>query len=424
MSDIGSLYETDDTPTPTWPYLCQQTYADVAIIGGGLTGISTALHLAREGVSTVVLESHTPGYGASGRNGGQVNPGLKPTPDEVEADFGPERGTRLVNLAWNAPDLVFDLITHYGLKCNAKRGGTIRAATATSQLASLKSLMEQCSLRGGSVQWLDANAMHERTGTSLYPGGMLDMRGGQLDPLAYTQGLATAAINEGARIYANSHVISVRQSNGKWLINTRHGSVIAQKVVMATNGYTGTLWNKLRRSIVPVYSSIVATEPLPQSLRQRILAQHEVLYELGQITTYYRVDTSGRFLMGGRSYSHPAHNAASFPHLVDRACAMWPELKSVQWTHGWNGQLAITLDHYPHWHEPAPGFLSVLGYNGRGVALATVMGREIALWLQNKAEPLFPITPVQPIPAHAFWKVGVAGRIWLGRLQDRVEKLL
>lgn len=415
----GSLYEAQASAAPDWPVLTQRVETDVLVIGGGLTGLSTTLHLARQGIRAIVLEAHGPGWGASGRNGGQVNPGLKPPPDTVEADFGPEHGARLVQMAWqDGPDLVFDLIERYGIACDAARGGTIRAATAAGQLAPLRELERQCRARDWPVHWLDRTAIAARTGHNLYCGALLDTRGGQVNPLAYTQGIAKAAQQEGAALFCHSHVLSLERVGGRWLAQTRTGCVVAERVVLAANGYTDSLRDTLRRSIVPVYSGIVASEPLPLALRQAILSKRESLYELGQITTYYRVDGAGRLLMGGRSFSHPAQGAVAFPYLVARAQKVWPALRDIGWTQGWNGQLAVTLDHYPHWHEPEPGLLAALGYNGRGVAMATLTGRELAAYLAQGASPLFPLTPVRPILVHPFWRAGVGGRILWGRVQD------
>lgn len=423
MNRVASLYAAEGGEGLVYPPLDGDTRADVVMIGAGLTGLSAALHLAEKGVRVVVMEAEQPGWGASGRNGGQVNPGLKPLPSQVEQDFGPEYGPALVETAWNAPNLVFNLIERHGIACGALRGGTLRAATAPAQLAPLRTLTEQCLQRGWPVQWLEPEAMRARSGTGIYCGGMLDARGGQLDPLAYTRGLAGAAVKAGAIIYSGTRVLSFAHQNGAWQVQTAQGSVRSEKLIFATNGYTDTAWNALRRSIVPVYSGIVASTPLPEAHVTRILARHEVLYELGQITTYYRVDAQRRLLMGGRSYSHSLQGASAFPYLIQRALTLWPELKGLSWSHGWNGQLGITLDHYPHWHEPEPGLLACVGYNGRGVAMATVMGQRIAQYVTEQGTPLFPPTPIKPITGHFGWKTGVAGRILWGRLMDRLGRV-
>ena len=420
MNTVASLYASYGGRGQLYPRLNGDIRADVIIVGAGLTGLSAALHLAENGVRVVVLEAEQPGWGASGRNGGQVNPGLKPLPSQVEKDFGPIYGPALVHIAWNAPNRVFDLITQHNIQCGAQRGGTIRAATSPSQLAPLRQLTDECLKHGWPVKWLEPEEMQARSGTTLYCGGMLDGRGGQLNPLAYTQGIARAAVKVGASIYGGTRVTSFTQTEGAWEVQTASGRVKAERLIFATNGYTDKVWDALRRSVVPVYSGIAASAPLPDKHVERILSRHEVLYELGQITTYYRVDGQKRLLMGGRSCSHHLQGALAFPYLIHRAMVLWPELRDISWTHGWNGQLGITLDHYPHWHEPKPGLLACVGYNGRGVAMATLMGQHIAQYVTGQGVPLFPPSPVKPIAGHFAWKVGVAGRILWGRMADRL----
>ncbi|GAN95061.1 FAD dependent oxidoreductase [Komagataeibacter europaeus NBRC 3261] len=418
-----SLYAAITPPGPDAPVLTSAQVTDTVIIGGGITGLSAALHLAQAGHKAMVLEANAIGWGASGRNGGQVNPGLKYTPAEVERDMG-ARGHALVEAAWNAPDLVFDLIERHGIECDAARGGTIRAATASGQLDHERTLFNQCRERGGPVTWLDQGDIARHTGTDRYCGGFIDARGGQINPLAYTRGLARAAMDAGAAVHVNSPVLSLRRDGGKWQVRTPAGSVHARQVVFATNGYTGRLWNRLRRTLVPAYSAIVATDPLPESVRTRILAQREVVYELGELVTYYRIDGAGRLLIGGRSASLDLSGPETFPFLQQHARRLWPFMGDVTWRYGWNGQIAITLDHYPHWHEPMEGIMACVGYNGRGVAMATLMGREIARRVEGSGagDLLLPASPVRPIPAHFGWRIGVAAAVIRGRIMDRLAR--
>lgn len=421
----ASLYVDATQAPPATERLSGETRVDVVVIGAGITGLSAALHIAASGRRVAVLDAAEPGWGASGRNGGQVNPGLKTLPSEVERDFGREVGRRLAVAAWNAPDLVFALIERYRLACAPARGGTIRAATAQAQLPGLERLTDECRARGGDVAWLNAAEMAALTGTSRYVAGMIDRRGGQINPLAYARGLATAAIREGAAIYSGSRATGLSRSGGRWRVKTPAGAVVAGHVVLATNGYTDSLWPKLAESVIPLFSAIVATESLPKVLAQTILARREVLYELGDVTIYYRVDEAGRLLVGGRSASRPLSGPDAFPFLRDLALRMWPDLVGVEWTHGWNGRLAMTRDHYPHWHEPAPGVTAALGYNGRGVAMATLLGREIARRIGGTPahDMLLPARPISPIPLHRFWPAGVAARVAFGRWKDsRAER--
>jgi glycine/D-amino acid oxidase-like deaminating enzyme len=192
--------------------------------------------------------------------------------------------------------------------------------------------------------------------------------------------------------------------------------------VLATNGYTDALWPSLRESVVPVFSSIAASAPIAEEVARRIMPRRASLYEAGRITVYYRMDRANRLLMGGRGPQSPIRDTAPIGYLLRYAERLWPELRGLSWTHRWNGQLAMTKDHYPHLHEPAPGVIAALGYNGRGVAMATVMGREIARRLTGTpAEQLdMPVTSIAPIPFHRFWKLGVLAKLWEGRIRDRL----
>lgn len=418
MSGPSPLYALDSAAVAT-PPLAGQLRVETAIIGAGFTGLSAALHLAEAGRAVAVLDTHAPGWGASGRNGGQVNPGLKPDPDMVAHRIGGIRGERLVEAAWNAPDLVFSLVEQHAIACDAVRGGTLRAACGPGDLAGLERLAAQCTSRGMDVCLLDASGIAARTGTTRYLGALLDRRGGQLNPLSYARGLAKAAQGLGAQVHGQTPAVRLERDGAGWRISTPGGAIMADNVVLATNGYTGNLWPKLRQSVVPVFSAVIASAPLPDGLRRTILSQREVLYELGEITTYYRTDAQGRLLIGGRSQLRDLAGPDSFRFLARHAEALWPGLVGLEWQHGWNGQLAMTTDHYPHWHEPAPGMFACLGYNGRGIAMATLMGRELSRRLQGTPSEalLLPPSPIRAIPLHRAWRVGVTARLIYGRLR-------
>lgn len=417
-----SLYAETAIPAfPTSPFRGEAT-CDVAVVGGGFTGLSAALHLAEQGAGVTLLEAGEPGWGASGRNGGQVNPGLKLDPDEVERDFGAELGGRMVRLSYGAPDAVFELIRRHQIPCEARQEGTIRAAITANDLASLRRTAQQCLRRGMPVELLDAAATAALTGTTRYVGALIDRRGGNLNPLSYARGLARAATQAGARLHGASPVLALEQDGPGWLLRTAGGTLRARQVVLATNGYTGTLWPGLRESVVPVFSSIAATEPLAEAVARQVMPLRASVYEIGRVTVYYRVDQGNRLLMGGRGPQRPINNHHPVQYLVNYAEKLWPALRGVRWTHGWNGQLAMTTDHYPHLHEPAPGLLAGLGYNGRGVAMATVMGAQLAARaLGRPAAALdLPVSPIRPIPLHRFWRLGVWAKVTQGRVLARL----
>jgi len=416
---MANLYTETAPPAPAVPPLEADVRADVAVVGGGITGLSTALHAARSGAAVVLLEAEEIGFGASGRNGGQVNPGLKLDPDTVERDFGADLGGRMNALSGAAPALVFELVRRHGIDCDARQNGTLRAAVRARHVAAIQRTCAQLERRGAPVELLAGAALARATGTGRYACAMLDRRGGDLNPLSYARGLARAAIEAGARVHAHTRVCGMKRSDGGWRLDTGRAAVTATQVVLASNGYTDPLWPGLRRTIVPLFGAIAASAPLGDAAARSILPDRPVLYESGNITVYYRIDSQQRLLIGGRGPMREIAGPAAIPHLTRYAARLWRGLEGIEWTHAWGGRLAMTRDHYPHVHEPASGVLICLGYNGRGVAMATAMGRALAERMAHPSAVFdMPLTPLEPIPMHAFWPLAVKAAILSGRVRD------
>jgi glycine/D-amino acid oxidase-like deaminating enzyme len=415
-----SLYAETAPPPPATPPLAGDRRASVVVIGGGFTGLSAALHLAEKNVDVVLLEANEPGWGASGRNGGQVNPGLKHDPDTVQADFGPDLGARMVALSGSAPAFVFDLIQRHQIACAALQSGTLRSATTVRGANQVLASAEQWLRRDAPVTVLQRGDIARASGTGRYHAAMLDRRGGQLNPLSYARGLARAAMAQGAAVHGGTKVTQVRKAGASWQVETSSGTLTAEKLILATNGYTDGLWPGLRRSLVPLFSAIAATEPLPDTMVQAIMPSRFAVYEIGGITVYYRFDTDNRLLMGGRSVQRDVTAPDALHYLTRYASRLWPVLRDVRWTHGWSGRLAYTPDHYPHIHEPDAGVLICLGYNGRGVAMSSAMGPQLAHRALGgaAAEIDMPITSIKEIPFHRLWRSGVAARVAYGRIRD------
>lgn len=416
---MPNLYaDTAPGAVPT-PSLAGDARADVIVIGGGFTGLSTALHLVEKGARVLVLEAESPGWGASGRNGGQVNPGLKHDPDRVEADFGADLGRRMNALAGAAPARVFDLVRKHEIPCEARRNGTLRAAVRERHAAPLRVSVEQLQRRGAPVELWEGAALARATGTARYRAALFDGRGGDLNPLGFARGLARAAMRAGATVCGHSRALRIEAAGSQWRVMTGAGAASAPHVVIATNGYTDQLWPGLRRTIVPVFGAIAATAPLPDALAREILPGRSVLYESGAITVYYRLDQAQRLIIGGRGPMREIDSTAAIPHIPSYAARLWPGLRDIAWTHAWGGRLAMTRDAYPHVHEPAPGVSMSLGYNGRGVAMATTMGAVLAMRiLEPTAELDMPVTGIKEIPLHSLWPLAVRAAIVRGRLGD------
>jgi glycine/D-amino acid oxidase-like deaminating enzyme len=417
----GVYAETAAAPVAA-PPLRGDAEADAVIVGGGYTGLSAALHLAERGIRAIVLEAEEPGFGASGRNGGQVNPGVYPDPDTVIAALGEARGRALLDASSSAPDFTFDLIARHGIACEAERTGTIRAGYHDNWLPGLRSTLGQLERSGSPARWIDRAELEAVTGTPRYLGGIFYPQGGKLNPLSYARGLAKAAIAAGAVVHGGSRATAVARAGDRWRVSTNSGSVTARHVVLATNGYTDRLWPGLARSVVPVFSMIAATEPLPSHIRQGVMPGGSVLYESGLNTVYYRVDGDGRLLIGGRGAQRDVRAVRDAGHLIAYARRLWPNLKGIAFPHAWNGKVAVTADKMIHLHEPAPGVIAALGYNGRGVAMATVVGSVIARRIAGEAAeslPL-PVTAIAPFPFRSFAKAGVQVRLVYGRVRDRL----
>jgi glycine/D-amino acid oxidase-like deaminating enzyme len=418
-----SLWAATAPPAPDLPALEASVAAEVAVIGAGYTGLSAAVHLAEAGRDVLVLEAHEPGWGASGRNGGQVIPGLKLDPDEIEARFGASAGAALVRTVGAGPDLVFELISRFSIDCTPVRAGWIQAASSAAALPALERRVRDWQRRGAEVELLDAAALRRLTGTRAYAGGWLDRRGGTVQPLAYARGLAAAARAQGARLYARSRALSLVADPPGWRIGTARGEVRARQVLIATNAYSDRLLDRLRRSVVAVRSYQVATEPLPPELRSQVLPGGQAVSDTRRLLRYFRTDAAGRLVMGtrGRFRELPPERAAASHYAAVRE--LFPALAGVRYEFHWGGLVAITADHLPHLHELAPGLFAALGYNGRGVAMATMMGRLLAQQAMGRTDPSFayPLSPLRPLPLHVFNRLAVRALIQYYRIRDRLD---
>jgi glycine/D-amino acid oxidase-like deaminating enzyme len=393
----NSLWSATANPTPDCPPLRGPEETEVAIVGGGFTGLSAALHLAEAGIPVTLLEAETPGWGASGRNGGQVNPGLKEDPDAIEARFGPEMGARMVRLAGDAADLVFSLIRRHQIDCAGQQPGWIQPIHSEKARKTVEARVEQWARRGAPLRMLSKNETADLLGTDAYLAGMIDERGGNLHPLNYALGLAWAAQKAGARLHGQSRVTKMEQQGAGYRLTTAQGSLTARRVLLCTNGYTDGLVPGLARSVVPIRSVQVATAPLSDNIRRSILPGGHSASDSRQLLLYFRLDPEGRFVMGGRGDYSERGTQAQMERLRAASIEMYPQLEQADWAHAWGGFVAMTADHYPHLNRIGSGAVAAVGYNGRGVAMATAMGKVLADWARGtpEAELTIPVTDLR-----------------------------
>jgi len=413
-----SLWSATAEPAPQTTRLQGNENADVVIVGAGFTGLSAALHLAVAGKSVIVLEGREIGWGGSGRNGGQVNPAFGVLPSGVRAHYGVERGERVLKLVDGACDLVFDLIARHDIACAPRRMPYLRAAYGRRGLREITNWVREWGEFGAPVTLRTAEETEQMMGSSFFAGSMEDARGGSLQPLSYVRGLGRAALAAGASIHTDSPARSVRRSGPDWQVDVGRGTVTARHLLLATNGYTDGLWPGLDRNIVPVASLQSASEPLPDRLRARILPHGHHVSETRRTMVYFRIDENGRFQIGGRGQPFDAtRQHADTSHLRAEAVRIFPQLKDVNWDYDWGGLVAITKTHLPQLIRLGDNAYAGFGYNGRGVALATAMGQQLADLVQGADVPL-PRTEGAPFRLHAFRRLGIAWHMISGRFLD------
>ncbi|HEY6482133.1 MAG TPA: FAD-dependent oxidoreductase [Steroidobacteraceae bacterium] len=431
MEGTPSLWAATAAPGPTLAPLAGELHAQVTIIGAGYTGLCAAIHLCAAGRDVVVLEALDIGAGASGLNGGQVIPGVKHDPDELERLWGPKLGAAMVATVASGPDLVFELIGRFGIACDAVRTGWIQPATSGAALEAITARVQQWRRRGADVALLTARETARLIGSERYSGGWIDRRGGTVQPLSYVRGLARAARLLGSRVFTGSPALSLERDGAEWRVRTRAGSVRSATVILATGAYTGPLVDPLRRTIIPVPSFQVATRPIPQSLRRTLLPQGQAASDTWHLLRYFRLDASGRLLMGSRGSFAQVPLQAAARHHYRAVREIFPQLAGIGYEYHWGGLVDMTRDHLPHLHELAPGLLAGLGYNGRGVAMATLMGRLLARWTLGEpvAQLGFPVSAVTPISLHRFNRLGAQLAIQclraldgLVRMRDRMRR--
>ena len=384
-----SLWSQTATDLSTWPPLTEAISVDVVVIGGGFTGVSAAYHLALEGASVALLEARTIGFGGSGRNFGLVNAGLWTPPDEVEDALGKDTGARLNAALAEGPSLVFDLIEHCQIRCEAVRKGTLHCAHARSGLRDLERRFAQQASRGAPVKRLDKDETRRRTGSPAYLGALWDGRAGTIQPLAYVQGLARAAAAQGAQLFEASAVLDLQETGGTWTATTEHGSVTAGRLIQATNAY-GTAATT-ENQIIPMHYFQVATAPLPLEIRQTILGGGEGCWDTATIMSSFRLDAAGRLIFGALGNLDGFGGAAHRAWARRKVDQLFPQARDIPFQQSWTGRIAMTGSHLPRVERRGRGGISIFGYSGRGIAPGTVFGRAAARWALGKEDMLLPV---------------------------------
>jgi gamma-glutamylputrescine oxidase len=409
-----SYYAATATPMAAFAPLQGAVTADVCIVGGGYTGLSAALHCAERGLSVVLLEAHKVGFGASGRNGGQVGSGQRQDQVWLEKVVGREGARRLWDLSQDAKQLVRDLIVQHQMPVTFYPG-IAHACWSDAEVRDAHQYAEKLRRDYGydQVEPLDRAGIQRLVGSTVYKGGEIDHGAGHLHPLNFALGLAAAATAAGATLHEGSEV-TVIEDGAKPVIRTAQGHVTASHVILAANGYLGKLVPEISARVMPINNFIVATEPLG-TLATEILTKPVAVADTKFVVNYWRLSEDNRLLFGGgESYGY------RFPDIVKTVSKpmleVYPQLRNTRIDFAWGGTLAITINRMPCFRRVRPNVLSASGYSGHGVALATLAGKLLAeaTTAQSSGFDLMASLPQPRFPGGALmrWPLLVLAMTW------------
>lgn len=375
---------------------------DVAIVGAGFTGLRAALHLAEAGISVAVFEAGDVGFGASGRNGGQVNPMLPvAAPDDLRQAVGPKYFDRMAQTALQSADDLFAFIRARRIQCDARQNGWIRVDHCAAARQAARRNARLWNAHGADFEFLEREEVMRLTGAEGYRTGTLSPRGGAVQPLSLLRGLDQLARATGAQVFSHAPVSALTRHGTRWHLSVAGHRVDAEQVIIATNGYSDGLLPELKGSVLPLFSIQMATEPLENRVLEAILPEGHTISDTRRLIMYARREPGGQICFGAIGYRRLFGGMGGFDCILRDAPAIFPGLAGARWRYRWGGHVALTGDRVPHLHEPAPGLVAGLGYNGRGVAMSHVMGQVLAHRVLGVPSEDLPF-PVSPIPRYGF----------------------
>lgn len=405
-ADHGSIWAATAPAGPVCPTLDSGIEVDTVVIGAGFTGLSTALNLRKAGVEVAVIEAAEPGWGASGRNNGQVIPTLsRPDPDDIEARHG-EAGERFVVLLRDCASILFDTVRAHGIEAEAEQTGWVQPAHSPGRIAISERRVRQWGKRGAPVELLSRDQTRSMLGSDAWHGGFWNRTGGHINPLALARGLAHAVVGAGAKLFVQSPALGFERSGDRWLVRTPAGQVRARALVLATGTYTGELVPglapRIAREVVPVLSWQMSTQPLSEQARATVIPGRQAVSDTHGDLYFARYDARNRLITGG-AVLWPFNRRERLKAMIaERVQRLWPQIGPVSFDHVWNGYVGMTDDFLPRFHKLGPNAWGWAGCNGRAVGLAVALGGEFAKAVQGvpDKELALPFTEPAPLPLH------------------------
>jgi glycine/D-amino acid oxidase-like deaminating enzyme len=426
-----SLWASVTKPSGDYPPLIGAKSVDAVVVGAGFTGLSAALHLRRAGVSTIVVEAAEPGWGASGRNNGQVIPTLsRVDPDEIIARHR-LAGERFVSLIRDSAQQLFDTIREEAIVTEAEQTGWVQPVHSPGRMAMAEQRVAQWSRAGAKVALLSRDEVTKKLGTAAWHGGWWAPSGGHINPLSLARGLARAVVDRGGIIHASSPALSFGRAGTRWVVTTPQGRVDARALVLATNATTNSFSQRLApaldREMVPIKSWQMATIPIPDAIRREVLPERSAMSDTRAELRFARYDARHRLVTGGALMTSVGTGVSLMPMIARRLVEMFPALADVpggiQFDYVWNGPIGMTMDFLPRVHSLGPDGFAWVGCNGRGVALAMAIGREFARGVIGipRIELALPFTEPEPVRFHGVVKRFAPFALLAARRRDARE---
>ena len=396
--------------------------ADVVVVGGGYTGINAAREMARRGVAVTLVEANTLGWGGSTRNGGIVHAGYKWSAGQLIQRYGQETGKALYQETLDSYQLVKRLITEESIDCDFREVGHLELAYAPSHVPELEHMREGLASVGVSAHVVPRERIREEIGTDAYYGALVVEGSGLLHPGRYFAGLAAAADRAGADLHEDVRARSIRrQADGRFVIETTRGAILARDVFVATNGYTDGVVPSLRRRIMGIGSFIIASEPLPEALANELSPKGRSFFDTKNFLYYWHISADRRMIFGGRASFRPTSIETTTRILWEGLLEVHPQMAAHRIEYAWGGNVGFTFDRMPHVGRTRDGVAYALGCCGTGVALMTYLGTRVGEWLAGGEAPAlaklrFPLVPA-PYEGRP-WFLPFVGELY--RLQDRL----
>jgi glycine/D-amino acid oxidase-like deaminating enzyme len=422
-----SLWAAVTPQEPELPELTGTQQADVIVIGAGFTGLSTALHLRESGVDVAVVEAAEPGWGASGRNNGQVIPTLsRPDPEDIIAKHG-AAGERFVAMLRDSASTLFDVVQKYKIEAEHEQSGWVQPVHSPGRIRIAERRVKQWSKFGAPVELLSRDEVRDMTGSDAWYGGFWNKTGGHVNPLALARGLARAALGLGARIYARSPAISFERRNDKWIVKTEKGEISGRALVVATNAYSGefskSLVPEIATEVMPVLSWQMSTQPLSDNVRKTIIPGRQAVSDTHGELYFARYDARNRLITGGAVLGPGNKVERIKARVTERLQRLWPQIGDIKFDYVWNGYVGMTADFLPRIHRLGPNAYGWTGCNGRAVALTIPLGRELAKAVQGvpESELALPFTEPVTYVAHGLLRRIAPWMLLLYRQRDAQE---